>query len=112
MLYCHMCFKLWRDDTDVACCDCGCSIDHMEATPEIHPMQLPRGLKGQLRAEVVMEAYRVYCSLYGRQHAMVTGGCRGGFGAGEIICLLYARAFPEKEWRLRFDEALEGMKCD
>jgi hypothetical protein len=41
---------------------------------------------------------------------MVMNGCRGGFGAGELIAFLYARSFPKDEWRKRFDEALKGMK--
>lgn len=60
-------------------------------------------------AVVTMRAYEVYCHLYGEQPAMVTDGCRGGFGAGELIAFLYARSFPKEEWRKRFDEAMRGM---
>ncbi len=58
---------------------------------------------------VVMRAYEVYCHVYGAQPAMITGGCRGGFGSGELIAFLYARSFPKEEWRDRVDEALKGL---
>lgn len=41
---------------------------------------------------------------------MVTGECRGGFGAGELIAFLYAHTFPKNEWSKRVDEALRGLK--
>jgi hypothetical protein len=66
--------------------------------------------KGVVPQIVTMRAYEVYCALYGEQEAMVTGGCRGGFGVGELIAFLYAHAFPRNEWRRRVDEALNGMK--
>lgn len=59
---------------------------------------------------VYMAAYEVYCELFRPQPAMVTGNCRGGFGTGELIAFLYARAFPRKEWRQRTDEALAQME--
>lgn len=59
---------------------------------------------------VTMHAYEVYCALWGPQTALVTGWCRGGFGVGELIALLYAHSFPREEWRKRFDEAITGMK--
>jgi hypothetical protein len=31
-------------------------------------------------------------------------------GVGELVAFLYARSFPEKEWRMRVDEALRGME--
>lgn len=58
---------------------------------------------------VTMRAYEVYCALWGEQAAMVTGGCRGGFGVGELIAFLYARSFPREEWSRRVDEAFEGL---
>lgn len=64
---------------------------------------------GTVPAPVALRAYEVYCELYGPQVAMVTGGCRGGFGAGEIIAFLYARSFPKDEWQRRVDEALRGL---
>lgn len=73
-----------------------------------HPVQNHRPPKA-VRTEVTMRAYEVYCHLYGEQAAMVTGGCRGGFGLGELIAFLYARSFPKPEWRERFEEALRGM---
>jgi hypothetical protein len=57
-----------------------------------------------------MAAYEVYCHIYGKQDALVTGGCRGGFGMGELIAFLYARPFPKDQWYARTQEALRGMK--
>jgi Restriction alleviation protein Lar len=31
-----------------------------------------------------LEAYDAYCKRYGRQQALIEGGCRGGFGTGEL----------------------------
>jgi hypothetical protein len=75
---------------------------------EFHPVQThdARTL-GQLPTEVTLRAYEVYCHVYGPQEAMVTGGCRGGFGLGELIGFLYARSFPKEEWRRRVDEAFQ-----
>jgi len=56
-----------------------------------------------------MAAYEVYVHCHGEQEAMVTGDCRGGFSAGELVAFLYAKSFPKKEWRDRVDEALRGM---
>lgn len=81
---------------------------------EMHPVQVrPRpGQRHQVTNAVTLRAYEVYSHLYGPQPAMIEGGlngCRGGFGAGELIAFLYARSFPKVEWRERFDEALRGM---
>jgi hypothetical protein len=57
-----------------------------------------------------MAAYEVYCVVFAPQSAMVTGHCRGGFGASELIAFLYARSFPKAEWRKRVDEAFRGMQ--
>lgn len=59
---------------------------------------------------VYMAAYEVYVHLYGEQKALIEGNCRGGFGHGELVGFLYARAFPKAEWQKRCDEAYEGMK--
>ena len=76
-----------------------------------HPVQTKRVIHAAARCTrvVTMRAYEVYSRLYGPQEALVTGNCRGGFGVGELIAFLYARSFPEKEWKMRFDEALEGI---
>lgn len=72
-----------------------------------HPVQI-----GDLRnrpwlpKEVTLRAYEVYRSVFSDQLAMVTGSCRGGFGAGELIAFLYARSFPKEEWTMRVEEAL------
>lgn len=79
---------------------------------ETHPVQTHHHPHHGARCPkvVTMRAYEVYCEVFGSQEAMVTGGCRGGFGAGEIIAFLYARSFPRQEWKVRVDEALRGMK--
>lgn len=81
-------------------------------TIETHPVQNHRAGREQskVNTKVTMAAYEVYCALYSPQEALVTGGCRGGFGAGELIAFLYARSFPKNEWYERFYEALEGME--
>ena len=55
----------------------------------IHPVQT-KGLRGPYPKAVVpqvvtLAAYEVYCALHGKQEAMVTGECRGGFHASELI---------------------------
>lgn len=59
---------------------------------------------------VYMAAYEVYCKVYSPQEALITDGCRGGFGVGELVAFLYARSFPEQEWRTRVDEAFKNMQ--
>ena len=72
----------------------------------------------QIAAGPYLAAYEVYCYVYGSQtsftelRAMIEGGCRGGFGVGEIIAFLYARSFPQEQWRQRVDEAFKGMNLD
>ena len=65
------------------------------------PVQTRQPIHGGARVNerVVMAAYEVYCELHGSQSALITGNCRGGFSAGELIAYLYARAFPRSEWR-------------
>lgn len=79
---------------------------------ETHPVQTRQPIHRGARAPVAvtMAAYEVYSAIWGPQEALVTGWCRGGFSAGELIGLLYARAFPRSEWRRRFDEASTGME--
>jgi len=57
-----------------------------------------------------MRAYEVYRHIYGEQPALMTGDCRGGFSAGELIAFLYAHTFPREEWKGRVREALAGMR--
>jgi len=78
--------------------------------PLTHPVQTVDHKGGKLPQVVTMRAYEVYCAMFGSQAALVTGNCRGGFGTLELIAFLYARTFPEKEWRSRFDEALNGAE--
>lgn len=84
-----------------------------QTTPELHPVQVSRYVPrdgAKCPKAVTMRAYEVYCHVYSPQEAMVTGGCRGGFGVGELIAFLYARSFPKDQWRARVDEAWNGMK--
>lgn len=78
----------------------------------VHPVQTHYrpGQRSECPQVVTMRAYEVYCHVYGEQEAMVTGGCRGGFGSGELIAFLYARSFPKEEWSKRVNEAFTGMK--
>lgn len=77
---------------------------------KVHPVQTAGNRRGQAPQVVTMHAYEVYCHVYSPQEALVTGGCRGGFGTGELIAFLYAYSFPKKQWRVRFDEACRGME--
>lgn len=77
---------------------------------QIHPVQTEcchRG--GQAPSVVTLLAYEVYCEVFGPQEAMITDGCRGGFGLSELIAFLYARSFPKAEWRDRVNEAFNGL---
>lgn len=84
----------------------------MTEEPEVHPIQLYGGQTGAAPVVVTMRAYEVYKAIYREQAALVTGNCRGGFGAGELIAFLYARSFPRQEWPERVEEALRGLKMD
>lgn len=81
---------------------------------EFHPIQVHEVTRPRARpvmpSEVTLRAYEVYCYLWSAQPALVDlagRDCRGGFGVGELVALLYARSFPKNEWRKRFDEALK-----
>lgn len=78
-------------------------------TIPVHPVQTKQ-TRGSCAPQVVtLRAYEVYCHVYSPQEAMITGGCRGGFSAGELIAFLYAYGFPKDQWRQRVQEAFEGM---
>lgn len=82
---------------------------------EVHPVQRPHTLardRSVVPKVVSMRAYEVYCAVYGPQPALVDTerDCRGGFGVSELIAFLYARSFPQAEWRMRTEEAFKGMK--
>ncbi len=79
------------------------------ATPVAVPPMLDVPTHPVQTQTVIMRAYEVYCYVCGEQAALVTGGCRGGFGAGELIAFLYAHSFPKSEWRARVDEAFHGL---
>ena len=76
-----------------------------------HPVQSVN-VRGncKLPQAVTLRAYEVYCHIHGKQEAMVTKGCRGGFHVGEIISFLYARSFPKEEWKIRARESDQGME--
>lgn len=77
----------------------------------VHPVQCNyRGHSGTAPQTVTMRAYEVYKEVHGEQEALITGGCRGGFGTGKLIAFLYARSFPRNEWAERAREAFRGMK--
>lgn len=79
----------------------------MERPSEFHPVQISDLQRyPTIPADVALRAYEVYSYVHGEQPAMVTGGCRGGFGASELIAFLYARTFPKSEWRERSEFAL------
>lgn len=81
--------------------------------PAVHPVQTHQCHRREGSAcptAVTLAAYEVYSQVFGPQEELITGGCRGGFGVGELIAFLYARSFPRQEWRKRFDEAITGMK--
>lgn len=85
----------------------------MTSEPPVHPVQIksrPNGQGGQAPQAVTLRAYEVYSHVYGEQKALIEGGCRGGFGSGELIAFLYAHSFPKAEWRARVDEALRGLR--
>lgn len=79
--------------------------------PEFHPVQVQRRphTTPVVPKAVALKAYEVYSHCFTKQDAMINGGCRGGFGAGEYIAFLYAASLPKAEWRARVDEALAGM---
>lgn len=81
-----------------------------DAEIKTHPVQSHHCRAGGVVPQVVtMAAYEVYCKCFGEQEALVTGDCRGGFGARELVAFLYAKSFPKNEWRARVNEALAGM---
>lgn len=76
-----------------------------------HPVQTHNPRRA-VPESVVLRAYEVYCYIYGPQPAMVDveKGCRGGFSVDELIAFLYARSFPQGEWRDRVDNALARQR--
>lgn len=80
-------------------------------TIDTHPIQTECCHRGGAAPTVVtLRAYEVYALVYGPQDALITDGCRGGFGIGELVAFLYAYPFPKSEWPQRVDEALTGMR--
>ena len=85
-----------------------------EQIGDFHPVQLSDiGRHPNVSSAVSLRAYEVYCHLFAPQPAMIDlkgRGCRGGFGVGELIAMLYARSFPKEEWKARFDEGLARQR--
>lgn len=87
--------------------------EEQQALTRSYPVQLQwhrPSESGQVNESLHMAAYEVYSSIFKSQPAMTEGSCRWGFGAGELIALLYARTIPKAEWRVRFEQALVGMR--
>ena len=83
------------------------------STVATHPIQVKHNLprtRPQINSVVTLRAYEVYSYVFSPQEKLITGECRGGFGVGELIAFLYAYPFPKTEWRIRVDEALDGME--
>lgn len=78
-------------------------------TVPTHPVQTGHR-EGKAPQSVTMRAYEVYCHVFAPQEAMVTGSCRGGFSAGELVAFLYTHSFPRDEWIRRVQEAFKGME--
>ena len=76
-----------------------------------HPIQTECCHRGGVAPQsVTLRAYEVYRVIHGPQERLITDGCRGGFGVGELIAFLYAHSFPQVEWRTRVNEALVGLR--
>jgi hypothetical protein len=89
-------------------------VDQRTSEPRAFPIQTRRnGVQAKVSERVYMAAYEVYAHIHGPQQAMIDlegRNCRGGFGSGELIAFLYARAFPKSEWSARADEAFLKME--
>jgi hypothetical protein len=81
----------------------------MEEPIATHPVQTVDRKGGRCPQVVTLAAYEVYSSVHSPQGALIEGNCRGGFGTGELIAFLYAKAFPKSEWSVRYHEAIKGM---
>ncbi len=77
---------------------------------DTHPVQNRSRGGGRVSRSITMRAYEVYSHVYAPQEALVTGGCRGGFGVGELIAFLYAYSFLKDEWKNRANAALRSME--
>jgi len=75
---------------------------------ETHPVVTTDRRIGRVSTEVTLRAYEVYQYLYGAQEALITGDCRGGFSTVELIAFLYARSFPQSEWRITAETVGKG----
>lgn len=76
----------------------------------IQQSHLSHGEAAHVNEAVYMRVYEIYSHVFCPQQAMIEGGCRGGWGVGEMVAFLYAGNFPKEQWRSRFNEAIKGMK--
>lgn len=60
-------------------------VEELEADNKRAPVQ---GFSAGIPWEMHLRAYDAYCKLYGKQQALIEGGCRGGFGTGELDRLI------------------------
>lgn len=52
---------------------------------QLKPRNAPvQGYAQGIPWDMHLEAYNAYCKRYGAQQALIEGGCRGGFGTGEL----------------------------
>ncbi len=78
---------------------------------KFHPVQWNVRNDRRIPESVALRAYEVYSHVFGPQEAMIDlegRGCRGGFGAEELIAFLYAYPFPKDQWRAKVDEAFKS----
>ncbi len=104
------CLHPWCGVDGRQCIECKQAEPSQSQAIVLHPVQAPNWTKLRISSLVTLRAYEVYSHLYGEHRALVTGNCRGGFGAGELMALLYARSFPKEQWGDRLDEALKMIE--
>jgi hypothetical protein len=58
------------------------------AQPAVEKRAPVQGFRGGIPWSMHLEAYDAYCKKWSKQEALITGGCRGGFGTGELDMLI------------------------
>lgn len=58
------------------------------AQPAVEKRAPVQGYRGGIPWSMHLEAYDAYCKRWSKQEALITGGCRGGFGTGELDMLI------------------------
>ena len=86
---------------------------HKQEEPSTTPAPVETdGGKGIYASIVTIAAYEVYCSIYGstaRFAGIETNDCGSEFSKNELVALLYARSFSEKEWPRRYHQAFNEI---